>query len=226
MSATPQTSSARANILARLRSKPVPPLPQPTVQVWTSQMGDQPVEVLRQSLKSNLEAAHAEVIQAGPEGWRATLQKVCQDQGIKTLMLPRSLPPTLDIAPWDQGPALSRFDQPMETLKDSLFNQVDAGFTLAECAIADTGTLVLLSSPEQPRSLSLVPPVHICLLDVRRLHTDMPTALAREQWASAMPTNLIFVSGPSKTADIQQTLAYGAHGPKSLIVILVEEDLQ
>jgi L-lactate dehydrogenase complex protein LldG len=40
-----------------------------------------------------------------------------------------------------------------------------------------------------------------------------------------MPSNLIFVSGPSKTADIQQTLAYGAHGPKRLIVVLVEKDL-
>lgn len=129
------------------------------------------------------------------------------------------------LSAWDGGPALQTFDQPMEALKDQLFDQVDAGLTLATCAIADTGTLVILSSPAQPRSLSLVPPVHICLLDARRLYPDMPTALAEERWAAAMPTNLIFVSGPSKTADIQQTLAYGAHGPKSLVVILTEEDL-
>lgn len=211
--------SARASILARLRQGQVSPLPAPTLDTWTSQL-DQ-AEYLH-SLETQLTAAHAEVLHAGPQGWRLALEQVCARYGIRQLMLP-DMPGLLSA--WEGGPALQTFDQPMGALKDQLFDQVDAGLTLATCAIADTGTLVILSSPAQPRSLSLVPPVHICLLDARRLYPDMPTALAEERWAAAMPTNLIFVSGPSKTADIQQTLAYGAHGPKSLVVILTEEDL-
>jgi L-lactate dehydrogenase complex protein LldG len=85
--------------------------------------------------------------------------------------------------------------------------------------------LVLRSDSAQPRTLSLVPPLHCCLINVNRLYGNLPAALAGEGWAAAPPSNLIFISGPSKTADIQQTLAYGAHGPKELVVFLVNEDV-
>ena len=74
-----------------------------------------------------------------------------------------------------------------------------------------------------PRTLSLVPPIHICLLDARRLYPSLQAALAAARWHEAMPSNLIFISGPSKTADIQQTMAYGAHGPRELVVLLTED---
>ncbi|WP_303785572.1 lactate utilization protein C [Azovibrio restrictus] len=214
------TASARQNILARLRQSPVVSLPEPSLDAWTRQLSQ--ADYLH-SLETQLSTAHAEVIHAHPEGWRRTVEEVCNRYQIRSLMLP-NLPDLL--TSWEGGPDLIRFDQPMEALKATLFDRIDAGLTLAECAIADTGTLVILSSPEQPRSLSLVPPIHICLLDATRLYPDMPTALKQEQWSAAMPTNLIFVSGPSKTADIQQTLAYGAHGPKALVVILVHGEIQ
>ena len=96
--------------------------------------------------------------------------------------------------------------------------------TVAECGLADTGMLVMRSTSRQPRTLSLVPPIHFCFINVNRLYADMRSAMIGESWVSHMSSNLVFISGPSKTADIQQTLAYGAHGPKELIVILVEED--
>ncbi|MCX8145113.1 MAG: lactate utilization protein C [Azovibrio sp.] len=213
------TASARARILARLRQSQAAALPAPTLTAWSRTLTH--AEYLH-SLETQLTAAHAEVVHAKAAGWRQTLAQVCAQHRIRTLMLP-AIPGLLSA--WPDGPVLEIFDRPLETLKDTLFDRVDAGLTLASCALADTGTLVILSSPTQPRSLSLVPPIHICLLDARRLYPDMPTAMAAERWAAAMPTNLIFVSGPSKTADIQQTLAYGAHGPKSLVVILTEEEL-
>jgi L-lactate dehydrogenase complex protein LldG len=68
--------------------------------------------------------------------------------------------------------------------------------------------------------MSLVPPVHFVLLDVATIHADLYSTLCTEGWSSGLPTNALLISGPSKTADIQQTLAYGAHGPRELVVLL------
>ncbi|HEX9179368.1 MAG TPA: LUD domain-containing protein, partial [Burkholderiales bacterium] len=75
----------------------------------------------------------------------------------------------------------------------------------------------------EPRTLSLVPPVHFVLLDEASIHADLHSAMAADRWPARMPTNALLISGPSKTADIQQTLAYGAHGPRELIVLLIRE---
>lgn len=74
---------------------------------------------------------------------------------------------------------------------------------------------------DEPRSLSLVPPCHIVLVHENTLYNDLASIMAEQGWQNTMPTNLVLVSGPSKTADIQQTLAYGAHGPRQLFVILI-----
>jgi L-lactate dehydrogenase complex protein LldG len=216
--------SARDRILKRLRQAPAQPMAAPDVASYRplNPVGPTQAHYL-QSLQKNLEAAHAEVFAADDATWQQTVAQVCAAKGVRTLMLP---PDGVDLPAWPDGPQLRRFDRVLEAHKDALFNEVDAGLTRADCAIADTGMLVLLSSPAQPRTLSLVPPINICLLDTDRLYADLPTALRAGDWAAGMPTNLIFISGPSKTADIQQTLAYGAHGPKELIVILVGRSLR
>ena len=93
----------------------------------------------------------------------------------------------------------------------------------ARAGIAETGTLVVESSPQVPRTLSLVPPVHVVVIDEDSVVGSLHQALAHYENKS-LPTNLIFISGPSKTADIQQTLAYGAHGPRELIVYLCRRE--
>ena len=70
--------------------------------------------------------------------------------------------------------------------------------------------------------MSLVPSVHFVLLDERNIHADFFDAMTAEGWTTGMPTNALLISGPSKTADIQQTLAYGAHGPKELVLLLLQ----
>jgi L-lactate dehydrogenase complex protein LldG len=210
--------NSRDRILAHLRAAQANALPPPTA--WEPPLRLPPGARLA-SLESQLSAAHAEVVHADPGGWRATLAEVCRSHAVASLLLP-DRPEWLQ--PWPDGPQLQTFSQPIEECKEALFDRFDAGLTVARCAIADTGTLVVLSSPQQPRTLSLVPPIHLCLLDRNRLHPHLPAALAAERWQNEMPTNLLFISGPSKTADIQQTLAYGAHGPKALIVILTDGD--
>lgn len=100
------------------------------------------------------------------------------------------------------------------------------GLTGADAALADTGTLVLRHGPGRSPLASLLPPVHVALLDARRLFPDMPSyfeTLAAGGGAAgyiAGISNLVFVSGPSRTADIEQTLTLGVHGPRELIVIV------
>ena len=66
-----------------------------------------------------------------------------------------------------------------------------------------------------------MPPVHICLFDTTTLYDDFYSAMQGENMAEGMPTNVVLVSGPSKTADIQLTLAFGAHGPRDMVVLAV-----
>ena len=72
--------------------------------------------------------------------------------------------------------------------------------------------------------MSRVPPVHIALFDASCLYENFYQAISQEGWANGLPTNSLLISGPSKTADIQQTLAYGAHGPKELIVLVINAE--
>ncbi len=210
--------TARERILGRLRSAGVTALPPPVIPAAFRVGGALPGEAPLDALRRNLEAAQAVVIDARSGDWRAELARICAARGVRSLLLPPGFP----LPPWPEGPALRRFDRPIEEFKASLFEDTDAGLTVAGCAIADTGTLVHADPAGQPRTLSLVPPIHFCLLDPRRLHGSLADAIAAEGWAAPMPSNLVFVSGPSKTADIQQTLAYGAHGPKELYVLLTE----
>ena len=95
--------------------------------------------------------------------------------------------------------------------------------TQAYCGIADTGTLLLFSSPENPTRLNFLPEHHIVLLDTKRVVTTKQDAwqLMRQE-QRVMPRAINLVSGPSRTADIEQTIQLGAHGPRSLTVVLID----
>jgi len=122
------------------------------------------------------------------------------------------------------GIACPSYDKPIESWKPAMFNDTPASFTAARGAIAETGTLILWPTPDEPRLMSLVPPVHIVLLDATRIYNTFFEAMQAEGWKNGLPTNSLLVSGPSKTADIQQTLAYGAHGPKELVVLMIGDE--
>jgi L-lactate dehydrogenase complex protein LldG len=68
--------------------------------------------------------------------------------------------------------------------------------------------------------MSLVPPLHFVLVEAARIHATLDEAMRVQRWAERMPTNALLISGPSKSADIEQTIAYGVHGPKALVVIV------
>lgn len=105
--------------------------------------------------------------------------------------------------------------------KDKLFN-CDAGITGAQWGIAETGTLVLESnSKERNRLASLVPPVHIAVLEARNIRQQMSKVLA--EISTDVSRAVTFITGPSRTSDIELTLAIGVHGPAELHVIIIDE---
>ncbi len=73
--------------------------------------------------------------------------------------------------------------------------------------------------------MSLVPPVHTAGLKAAKIHDTLAEAMRKEGWAEKMPTNLLLISEPSKTADIELTLAFGVHGPKELIVFILLDEV-
>jgi len=96
----------------------------------------------------------------------------------------------------------------------------DAGLSSAEVALAETGSIVISSGPGRSRLATLLPPVHLALVPTSCLTTDIFTWTAARR--PELPATLTLISGPSKTADIEQTMAIGVHGPKRFIVILYE----
>ncbi len=98
------------------------------------------------------------------------------------------------------------------------------GVTGSFCAVAETGTLVLLSGQSQHATTSLLPETHIAVVSTGRIVTSMEDAwdLLRSE-VDALPRQVNFVSGPSRTADIEMTLVYGAHGPFRVHVLLLDE---
>ena len=168
---------------------------------------------------------HGEIHRTGRNTWYQLLQQLMQEKGLRNLWVnsdTRHGQLLADHWQLEQAPLLQR-TQPVNEWKDELFNRVDAALTSSLGAIAETGSLILWPTPAEPRVMSLVPPVHFVLLDSNRLYATLYEAMQQENWAkNGMPTNALLISGPSKTADIEQTLAYGVHGPRELVVLMLE----
>ncbi|WP_156028173.1 LutC/YkgG family protein [Aeromonas dhakensis] len=107
--------------------------------------------------------------------------------------------------------------------KDDLFDVCQAGITHCRGPSPIPGPSYCCRMVASRAPYPWCPPCHIALLAASTIADNLAGLVAAGRWQQAMPTNLLLVSGPSKTADIQQTLAYGAHGPSRLLVVLVED---
>ena len=224
-------TSARETILRKLRAgMPERPLPQPDLSDYLRG----PFGVGSTGVRPD-PAGLLDTFEAAALGWRAEIHRStpghCMEV-VRDVLLQKKCASIATGAPqWSptgwraalDGFQRMQFDASTEAWKTALFDKIDASITVAVAAIADTGSLVLKPGPHEPRSLSLVPPVHVALVRASTLYASLPAAMSALHPQSDMPTNLLLVTGPSKTADIQQTLAYGAHGPKELVIVLVDD---
>lgn len=138
------------------------------------------------ALEAALRASRADVWRATAEEWPAQLAAKLAAHGVKRLLLDK---------PAAEGAALAgalpadmeslAFAGPLEAWKGELFNTIDAGFTVARSGIAATGTLILAPDAGTPRTVSLVPPLHIALVYADTLHATLHDAARAERWATA-----------------------------------------
>jgi L-lactate utilization protein LutC len=214
---------ARDEILGRLRGKarPVEQLP-----AWRSRRR---FNDLAERFAAALTAAHGEVLRAGSLAEALGLvdtvlaelgaQKVVAnaEQPLADLDLPGRWPDIQwHVAGNSQG-----------SLRDFCAT-ADIGLSGADAALAETGTVVVSSGPGQSRLATLLPPVHLAVVPASRLTTDVFTWAAARQGdhkGTPLPANVVLISGPSKTADIEQTMAIGVHGPKRFIVVLYDGEI-
>lgn len=95
------------------------------------------------------------------------------------------------------------------------------GITAADWGVAESATLIQLTADGRPRSTSLVPSVHIGVLPINRLLATLEQAYGMLM-NTPLPDSFVFISGPSKTADIEAHMVHGAHGPREMHTILVD----
>lgn len=141
------------------------------------------------------------------------------------------MPPALDMDAALAG--LSRVKAPGPGCCQALAH-VDLGLTFAQAALLDSGSLVLIAGRERPRSVSLLPPTHVCLVPRSALAPDvsaLPELLRAHAEASPslpaglLPSCLNLVTGPSSTADIELVLVRGVHGPGALDIVGLDWDI-
>lgn len=216
-------ANARERILARLRASRIPEaLPLPDVKAWFDahrRNEDTAQQISR--LRAALEAVKTEVHDVTTADWPDVLLRISATKGLRNLLIGSDTAHGNELE--SRHPAnlkLVRYAESIDSWRGVLFDNIDASLTLARSAIAEIGSLILWPDASEPRLMSLVPALHFVLLDVASIHSDFHSAITAEGWKDGLPTNALLICGPSKTADIQQTLAYGAHGPRELVVLL------
>ena len=217
------SDTARDRILARLHASGTEGTEVPSVTLPPEPAFNRDEKIER--LARLMTAIRTEVHIVDAKAWIDKLTALTREKGWKRILYGPggSIGPDLEGAwPADagQGPELVAYGEPVEAFKQDLFHGIDASITSTRGAVADTGAIVLWPTAAEPRLMSLVPPVHVAVLDASTIYNSMAEMMATEDWAAGMPTNALFISGPSKTADIEFTLVFGVHGPKELIVLI------
>jgi L-lactate dehydrogenase complex protein LldG len=196
--------SARATILGRVHAALLgaPPPPEATSSPTGAPVTGETLELFVERVSDY----RATVVRCRPEEVEARIADVL---GPRQAVVPEELG-------YDVPSAI--VDRPGEPLTAARLDEIGAVVTRAAVGIAETGTVVLDHGPDQGRrAISLLPDLHVCVVGVDQVVTDVPDAVARLD--PARPQT--WISGPSATSDIELSRVEGVHGPRTLHVLLV-----
>ncbi len=153
---------------------------------------------------------------SGPDEVPAAVADYLRGENLPTKL--RMAPdPKLDAFPWNENALLE-----IERGKGEAGDMV--AVTGAFAAVAETGTLMLVSGPESPTTLNFLPDAHVVVVRADQMVGCYEDAWDRLRATGGLPRNVNFITGPSRSGDIEQTLQLGAHGPRWLHIVLVEGD--
>ena len=211
-------STAREGILGRIKS--VMP-DNNNRQRMVDQRINQPPELIRPQINDSHLVQFREKLELG--GGELILAESSQQATsiIESFIDDNNFPAKLKIAPALQQLSWSSH---IETSYGRSDGDDLVSVTPAFCAIAETGSVVLLSSPGSPTSLNFLPDVHFVLVYASQLVAHIEDAWTKLRKQPAIPRTVNLITGPSKTADVEQTLQIGAHGPRQLKVILIQQE--
>ncbi len=115
-------------------------------------------------------------------------------------------------------------DTPVESRRErhQEFLEVELGVTGANAGLAESGTLILSHGEGRSRMVSLIPEIHIALLDVNHIFTGIAHWAEQNADSASWTTNLVFITGPSRTGDIEQQLNLGVHGPRHVHIVMIK----
>ena len=167
-----------------------------------------------------------------------TLERICRERDARRVVAWPTEDLGVAIATSLSGAGIAVESMPRANVADAerarlrqVVAAADLGVTGADLAIAETGTLALVSAAGRPRSTSLLPPCHVAIFDGTALLESLEQlGLALEAWHEGQPPSergamINLITGPSRTADIELTLTRGVHGPKEIHAIFVDGGL-
>ena len=217
----PNSSDARSAILSSIRTALQVPANADTAAVTAEydalprlykREGTMNSEALLDLFTHRLVEYDAGVCRISAENISREIARILGERGRKHIAIPDGLPPEWMPAGFDFQNA-SRFNEHQ-------LDQLEGVLTGCTVACAETGSIVLQNAAAQgPRSLTLVPDFHLCVVFAAQVVETVPECFARLDATAALPTT--FFSGPSATADIEMTRIKGVHGPRFLDVLLV-----
>ena len=221
--------SARDEILNKLKAAPrktIPPRPERPVLREISLSPEELIETFSKNLSQEAGIVHR------VEDRREALEKLSQiakEEGLKKVMATTDdFAASLNLAAWGKENEVQvitpqDFDS-RDSFKDAVFEEVDAGITGADFAVAESGTLGLVHNKDQARLTSLAPILHIAIVPVERMVAVYEQVVEKVFGGKKnLPSQFCFITGPSMTADIRGIPFKGMHGPRKVIVILVGE---
>lgn len=216
-----------AKKLGRERRTGVTP-PSWETQPYAGMHDNKTKEELIEVFIQNLNALNTEVDRVDRKDFESVLEKVIQKFNIKSSVLwdderlhGLQIPSTFDSKGIEHLVWQASISE--DTLRETAA-RVDLGITYADMGLAETGSVVLFNGGGKGRPVSLLPPVYLCILSedtiVPRLTQAMQTI--RQQVPQGLPACINFITGPSRTGDIEMDLALGVHGPGKVHVVLLK----
>jgi L-lactate dehydrogenase complex protein LldG len=161
-----------------------------------------------------------------PESVCAYIEQVAEAEGARSVICSNArLADELGMANRLAAKGIAFITDPTESDIVTNAARAEIGVTGVDYALAETGSLVLLARPGQPRSVSLLPPIHIALIrpeQIIRGFDELFELLRADFETTGVKSAVTFITGPSRTADIELTLVVGVHGPQQLHAVLVD----